>query len=249
MRNRILHIILGLLFSWSVYAEQTPYLCEIGLQGGCGYYVGEAAPHLFQNVQYAAGVHFRYKFDQRWSLKLNGVYQLIKGPYQDYRNPDNQALVDYRTRNGLDDKSRWSSKMVNIDVTAEFNFLRFGLPEYDERIKPYSPYLFLGVGCGLIPGPAGDFGKIVAYIPVGIGFKWQFVKWGALHLSWQHNIYLSDDLENVWEGNSNLLGNTHNLNKTNIMNMDVTSQLTLGIVFAFAQRRKVCRMCEQENRR
>ncbi len=231
------------------FADNRPYLCELGLQAGLGYYAGEAAPHIFQNVQYAAGGHFRYKFDSHWSLKLNGMYQLIKGPYQDYRNPDNYDLERYRRIHFLTEESKWKSPMVNIDVTAEFNFFRLGIPEYDGRVKPYSPYIFLGVGCGIIPGSKGNFKNAAAYIPLGIGFKWQFVRWGALHLAWQHNIYLSDDLENVWEGTTNLLGNTHNLNKSNIMNCDITSQLTIGIVFAFAQQRKVCRLCEEESLR
>ena len=68
-------------------------------------------------------------------------------------------------------------------------------------------------------------------------------------MAWQHNLCFSHDLENVWDMNRNLLGNPHNLNGSNIMNMDITSQLTVGIVFAFAQERKVCRTCEQENKR
>lgn len=54
MRNRIVYIVgLLLVSSWAI-AEERPYLCEIGLQGGLGYYAGEAAPHIFQNVSYAA---------------------------------------------------------------------------------------------------------------------------------------------------------------------------------------------------
>lgn len=248
MRNRtILYYVLGLLLlPIALRAEERPYLCEIGLQGGCGYYVGEAAPHIFQNVRYAAGAHVRYKFTNRWSIRMSGMYQLLEGPYKDYREPDNLYLSAF-PKDGL-----WFTQMANIDVAAEFNFLRFGMPEYDERIKPYTPYLFLGVGVGVLPGPKGNWTAAAAYLPLGIGFKWQFCKWVALHVQWQHNIYFSDDLENVWikkMGDSkmiNPLGNTYDLNKANIMNMDVTSQLTLGIVFAFGQKRKVCRICDQD---
>ena len=236
---------MGLLLPMALLADDRPYLCEIGLQGGCGYYVGEAAPHIFQNVRYAAGGHFRYKFNNRWAVRLEGTYQLIEGPYKDYREPNNPYLISF-PKDG-----RWSSQMVNIDVAAEFNFLRFGMPEYDTRIKPYTPYLFLGVGVGILPGPRGNWTAAAAYFPLGIGFKWQCCKWVALHVQWQHNIYLSDDLENAWVANAegktiNPLGNTYDLNKANIMNMDVTSQLTLGIVFSFGQKPKVCMLCDQD---
>lgn len=230
-----------------VWADNRPYLCEIGLQGGLGYYAGEATPHIFQDVSYAGGLHFRYKFTRHLSLKMNGMYQLIQGPYQDYRNPDNAALMNYRNQHKLTDDSHWSSRMINMDITAEYNFFRLGIPKFDGRVKPYSPYVFLGLGCGLFPSPVNEFGKMAVYLPLGIGFKWQFVEWGALHVAWQHNIYFSDDLENVWNGSKNILGNTCNLNGSNIMNMDITSQLTVGIVFAFAKERKICKLCEEQN--
>lgn len=240
-----------LLLPMALLADEQPYLCEIGLQGGCGYYVGEAAPHIFQDVNYAAGLHFRYKFDKRWSIKVNGMYQVIKGPYQDYREPNNKKLEEYVENKKLTAADRWNSSMVNMDVTAEFNFLRFGMPEYDTRIKPYTPYLFLGIGAAVIPGPRGEWTNVAAYLPVGLGFKWQFSKRCALHVAWQHNIYFSDDLENVWMKNEegkmiNPLGNTYDLNKANVMNMDISSQLTVGFVFAFAAKKKICRTCEQE---
>lgn len=234
-----------LLLPMALWADEQPYMAELGLAGGCGYYVGEAAPHIFQDVRYAAGLHFRYKFDKRWSIKVNGMYQLVEGPYKDAREPNNPYLK------GFSADGRWKTQMVNMDVTAEFNFMRFGTPEYDTRIKPYTPYLFLGIGAAVIPGPKGEWTNAAAYLPVGLGFKWQFSKRCALHVAWQHNIYFSDDLENVWVKNEegkmiNPLGNTYGLNKANVMNMDISSQLTVGIVFAFAAKPKVCRTCEQE---
>ena len=56
-------IVAALLFVPKAQAQnEQPYLCELGLQGGCGYYVGDAAPHIFTNVREAYGIHFRYKF-------------------------------------------------------------------------------------------------------------------------------------------------------------------------------------------
>ena len=68
--------------------------------------------------------------------------------------------------------------------------------------------------------------------------KWKFAKRFGLNLAWQHNLYIADNLE----GMANL-NNTYDLNGSNILNFDVTSQLTLGIVFEFAKEKAVCRTC------
>ena len=82
MTKGIKHSIFALLLclGMTAYAqEQRPYLCEIGLQAGCGYYVGDATPHIFTNPREAYGIHFRYKFTKRWALQVKGLTQRITG--------------------------------------------------------------------------------------------------------------------------------------------------------------------------
>lgn len=205
----------------AVRTDQRPYLCEIGVQAGCGYYAGDANPHIFTNVREVYGAHFRYKFDPRWALQVKGLQHTIKGKYE--------------FKNGA--KGNWKDQMINVDVMAEFNFFRLGLKQYDKRVKTFSPYIFAGVGASLY---GNNFNKVACYIPLGIGFKWNFAPQWGLNLAWQHNIYTVDDLENVDD-----YGNTWKMNGTNWLNCDVTGQLTLGIVFAFGRHKKVCRHCEQ----
>ena len=212
----------------SAHAEERPYLCEIGLQAGCGYYVGDAAPHIFMNVREAYGLHFRYKFTKRWALQVKTSGQRISG-------------YDYTIRGEKLD-SRWTNQLINMDVMAEFNFFRFGSAnKYDKRIKPYTPYIFLGIGTGIYGADMENkptFGNVMAYIPLGIGFKWKFSDWCGLNVAWQHNIYMADNLES-----RETLDNKHQLNGWNWMNCDLTGQLTLGIVFEFGRATRECRMC------
>lgn len=201
-----------------------PYTCEIGLQGGCGYYVGDAAPHIFMNVREAYGAHFRYKFTKRWAIQAKLSGQRIAGS-------------DYTIRGEKLD-TKWQNRLYNIDVMAEFNFFRFGSAnKYDKRIRPYTPYIFLGIGAGMYN--AVDKGmSATAYVPLGIGFKWKFHdRWG-LNIAWQHNIYMADNLEGRYT-----LDNKHQLNGWNWMNCDLTGMVTLGIVFEFARAKKACRVC------
>lgn len=219
---------LFLCMGLSAFAQGEPYLCEIGLQGGAGYYVGDATPHIFMNPREAYGVHFRYKFTKRWALQAKVSGQRITG-------------YDYTIRGERLD-TKWQNQLINVDLMAEFNFFRFGSANrYDKRIKPYTPYIFLGVGAGIY-GANGEnkpiFNHVAAYIPLGIGFKWKFHDCVGLNIAWQHNIYMADNLES-----RDALDNKHQMNGWNWMNCDLTGMFTAGIVFEFARAKKPCRIC------
>ena len=222
----ILIIICGTLCS--VMHAQTngqPFLCEFGLQGGCGYYVGDATPHIFMNPREAYGAHFRYKFTKRWAIQAKFSGQRIVG--------------DKYTMNSERLNEKWSNRLYNVDVMAEFNFLPFGeADKNNRRIKPYTPYLFVGLGAGVYNGVNEGTMSVSGYVPVGIGFKWKFHERVGLNIAWQHNIYFLDDLE----GQSSL-NDTHHLNGSNWMNCDVTGMFTAGIVFEFARAKKACKIC------
>lgn len=208
----------------ALMAQSRPYRCEIGVQGGAGYYIGDASEHVFQNIREAYGLQFRYKFDKRWALAVKANHQRITGPMDDLRTTPPEMVGQM-----------WSNRLINVDVMGEFNFLRLSDPEYDHRVKCYSPFITLGVGATY----AFEGSKhLHAYIPVGLGFKWKFARRAGLNILWQHNIMLTDGIEGIAA-----LNNTHDMNGSNIMNLDVTSTLTLGIVFEFAQQKKVCRTC------
>ena len=212
----------------SAYAQGQPYLCEIGLQGGCGYYVGDAAQHIFMHPREAYGVHFRYKFTKRWAIQAKVSGQRITG-------------YDY-TMDGRKLDTRWQNQLINVDVMAEFNFFRFGeANRYDKRIKPYTPYIFLGIGAGVY-GANGEnkpiFNHAMAYIPLGVGFKWKFHDCVGLNVAWQHNIYMADNLES-----RESLDNKYQMNGWNWMNCDLTGMLTAGIVFEFGRAKAPCRIC------
>ena len=212
----------------SAQTDGLPYLCEIGLQGGCGYYVGDAAPHIFMNPREAYGIHFRYKFTKRWAVQAKFSGQRIVG---------NQYTIRGEKLN-----TQWSNRLYNVDVMGEFNFLRFGdAASYDRLIRPYTPYIFLGLGIGMYGDktPEGtDKMAVTGYVPLGIGFKWKFAEFVGLNIAWQHNIYFTDRLEG-----QDALGDKHALNGWNWMNCDLTGMITAGIVFEFGKAKKSCRIC------
>ena len=213
------------VLSTTVFSQGQPFLCEFGLQGGCGYYVGDATPHIFMNPREAYGAHFRYKFTKRWAIQAKFSGQRIIG--------------DKYTMNSERLNEKWSNRLYNVDVMAEFNFLPFGeADKNNRRIKPYTPYIFAGLGAGVYNGVNEGTMTASGYVPLGIGFKWKFHERVGLNIAWQHNIYFADDLE----GQSSL-SDRHQLNGSNWMNCDVTGMLTAGIVFEFARAKKACKIC------
>lgn len=230
VRNWMKYSIMAVLVCMvqNAFSEERPYLCEIGFQGGVGYYVGDATPHIFMNPREAYGIHFRYKFTKRWAIQAKVSGQRITGN-------------DFTIR-GEKLNSRWENRPINVDVMAEFNFFRFGSAnKYDKRIRPYTPYIFLGIGAGIYGADANNkltYSNAAAYVPLGIGFKWKFHDWCGLNIAWQHNIYIADNLESRKE-----LDNKHQLNGWNWMNCDLTGMLTAGIVFEFGKAKKECRIC------
>ena len=219
-----------------VQAEELPYLCDFGLQGGIGYYIGDAPKHkhLFINPREVYGAQFRYKFNNRWAVQVKGQFQRLA--------IDTLAV-------GTPSRPDINNGMINIDAVGEFNFFRYGEKGYDSRIKPITPYIFLGLGFAVYGqnpyGPKPDFSNFAIYLPMGLGLKWRFAPRWQLVAAWQHNLYLGKDRGDGLEAQP-MFGNTHDMNGNNFFNYDLTGQLTVGIVFEFAQQKGACKHCSWE---
>lgn len=240
--------------------------CEVGVQVGVGYYVGDAAKMIFANPREVFGAHARYNFDSRWAMHAKVQRQRIVYAYTPQPTDADPAPLSVKFQN----------PMWHFDVMAEYNFFRFGLHPYDSRIKPITPYLALGVGLTMSNKTAtpyrlkeleyprvqinkqdGEDGITFGgfYIPIAIGVKWKFAERWQLHASWQYQIYLKDNIEGYMRGYDKpeaitktepaILNNSNNLNGFNILNNDLTSSLTVGVVFEFGTREKKCYFCEE----
>jgi hypothetical protein len=125
---------------------------EVGLQVGVGFHEGMQSPsegvqRIYQNAlqQFADvfpmmetfGAVVRYSFDYHWAVQLQGMRQRI-----------------YFKEEGA---GYYYNAMWDLDVTAEYNFLPYGLRAHRPRgvkglrIRPYpaTPYVFMGVGVAM----------------------------------------------------------------------------------------------------
>lgn len=231
------------------------YSYDAGLQIGTGYYIGDANKIPFVQSRYAVGAQFRYKFNnQRFAIQFKMQRTCLAYSYameEPVDQPIEQPVVPIMYQNPM-----WTA-----DLVCEFNFFKFGSPSFDYRVKTITPYLFLGIGgsasnklaavMAANPFPTLNFKaiEVAVYVPVGIGFKWKFADCWQLQVAWQHQVYLSDNVEGylpnidyteddkLTEITHGVLDNSHDLNGFNILNNDLTSSLTVGIVYEFGEQK------------
>lgn len=231
------------------------YFMEVGAQGGMSYYIGELAHHAFVSSAECFGAQARLKINPRWAVQIKGQRQRVINTL----DQDN----DWGAVPG-----KYQVPMWHVDVSGEYNFFELGLDDYNIHMRSLTPYISLGVGLTVFNEYASDkdgFPKMAKgtnldyamYLPVGVGLKWKIADRWQLQLAWQHNVYLAngDGLEGVIVGckggddpwiayQDKYLNNSHEMNGSNIMNNDLVSTLTVGVVFEFGRREGTCMYCE-----
>lgn len=210
-KKNIRYIVLFFVCMFSINESygQEKFFYEIGPLGGMSYYIGEGNRTIFQNTQPTSGGVFRYKFNPRWVIAAKA---------------QTSAIAFEKRKNSF----------VEADVTAEFNFFHLERNTWHRFAKTYSPYLFMGLGLGLYKNNTEINSPF--YLPIGLGFKWNFTPRMNLNIEWQHQLYFADNTEGVIEWD-----NANNINGSNFMNNDLFSTLTIGITVNFGKESKICR--------
>jgi hypothetical protein len=262
-KSILFHIAFAVGLMWmllapaSVLADNTMYRYEIGAQAGAAYYMGELAPHPFMSTSETFGLQLRAKIDNRWALQAKGQRQRV------INNIPAGNIWNISA-------GRYQTSMWHFDITGEFNFFQYGYNSNDFRVRNYTPYIFLGIGATALNKKASkeegynllgwhtilkngqekmdyDEPGFALYIPVGIGFKWRFAPRWQLQAAWQHNLYMisGDGLEGGFKKDikDEPFNNQHNMNGSNVFNNDVTSTMTIGVVFEFMREKSVCVLC------
>lgn len=169
-----------LLISVTTFAQRH----EFGVFLGGSYYIGDLNPTAhFLNTRPGGGLTYRYTFNSRWALRVNGFYGQVVG--DDAVNPDQEKV---------DRNLYFKSNVVEIGSTLEFNFLKFVPGGTRDR---FTPYLFGGLavfrfnpmaeyngdwyelqplgteGQGTTEYPDRDpYALTTVSMPFGLGIKW-----------------------------------------------------------------------------
>ena len=214
MKKSLFITLLMLLAVLPVGAQQYKY--EVGPTLGMTGYLGEANNgNLFKHPSVTGGGIFRYIHNSRWAFKANLNYANIRGDSgkDETQYPDG---IDYS----------FTSNMIDLGLTAEFNFLNYGSGPAYKKLKPISPYMVAGVG--FVFAICDGHNQASFTIPIGIGVKYKYKDRWNIGFEFTMRKEFSDRID----GLSDLFGIKHSFAK----NTDWYSFAMFTVGYEFGKR-------------
>lgn len=136
------------------------YKYEIGAATGISSYMGDAnRTRSFHHPRIAGGALFRYNINLQWAIKANILGGSISGntAYSGNRFP-------------MEQEETFQRSFADIGSQIEFHFFRYSREYGYLGARPYTPYLFIGMGGTLATGEKPFYG---INLPIGLGFKYK----------------------------------------------------------------------------
>ena len=212
MRKKINKILLtgifASIFVSTTYAQQPFYRMEIGAWAGVG---SETSSTLYKTLRPAYGAMLRYKFDKRWSLRLDGgVYNIVS------------TFGDVVTKK----RTEYTNSLISSDLMFEFNFFDYEINEFNRHSQRFSPYIFAGIGATTY-----EFEKKREFqplVPFGLGFKFKIAPRWNFNIQYIHHLSFTDRLNGVYP-----LSDINDVKGSNFLNKDMISAITFSITVDF----------------
>lgn len=169
------HIVLNLLaltFAVTLFSQQRS--ADFGLFGGGATPISDYSRlKIFQSINPNAGVFYRYNFNSRYSLRINGLYGIVGA--SGYLNDLNTPVS-------------FQKQVFELAALFEINYLDFLLGVEHMR---FSPYVYYGLGFSFYQG------VLTGSVPIGTGVKYALNKrWTAGAEISAHKL-LNDELDNL----------------------------------------------------
>ncbi len=184
MRNLLIVFTLMLIFQCQMRAQRK---ADIGLIGGTDFYIGDMNPDIpFLSPRYAFGPIFRHNFNDRYSIRFQGVYANLEG------NEDPARNISQRVS-----PANFSVNLINLATQVEYNFF-----DYKTGDKPgfASPYIFGGFGYSLMLAAQTNTGispENHMTMPFGVGGKVNLTRRLSGGIEWSMNKSFSDRTDGV----------------------------------------------------
>ena len=215
-------LFLSLMTVSPVVAQQYKY--DLGPTLGMTGYLGDANNgNLFKHPSFTVGGQFRYNHNSRWAFKANLNYANIRGDSEKDETwyPDG---ANYKI----------SASLIDLGLTAEFNFLNYGRGPAYKKYKPISPYMVAGVG--FVFAICNGHNQASFTIPFGIGVKYKYKE--RLNLGFEFT--MRKEFSDRIDGLSDLNGIKHSFAK----NTDWYSFAQFSVTYEFGKRCIKCNYIE-----
>lgn len=221
--THIVAVVLTALAGWLNAASQE-YRFDTGAALGVAGYLGDLnESNMFKHPGLAGGFLFRYVQSSRWAFKGNLLYARLSGDSRDVKN----KFV-------LDEPIKFSSNVVDLSATVEFNFLHFGMGPRYKNYKRVSPYMVLGLG--MVVNFGKGFHGVALTLPMGVGVKYKLKE--RLNLGFEFT--MRKDFGDALDGLTDLRAIKHGFAK----NTDWHALALFTVTYEFSKRCVKCHYVE-----
>lgn len=218
--------LLWIISTANSHAQEYKY--ELGGAAGVSFYMGDAnKTKLYLHPGMAGGFLFRYNIDFHWSVKVGMFAGNVSGKSEDSGNifPFERHDSFHRT-------------LVELGTQMEFNFIPYSDKYAYIGAKPYTPYLFTGIGATYATGGKHFLG---ANIPLGVGFKYKLNNRVNMGCEFSMRKLLQDDFDVTAKNSEWNLDTPYGIESGFLKNRDWYSFTMFFLTWEFSLREDPCR--------
>ncbi|MDO5665157.1 MAG: DUF6089 family protein [Bacteroidia bacterium] len=218
-------LIATLFFVNNAGAQEYKY--EVGGALGTSFYLGDANKTKFYlHPGISGGALYRYNINFHWATKASLLAGTISGNTADAQNVF-----------PLGQQASFKRMFIDLGGQIEFNFLPFSDKFSYRNTKPYTPYIFTGVGATFATGNKLFFN---ANIPIGVGFKYKIRERLNIGFEFSMRKLFGDDFD-VTEKNADWsLNAPYGIKSSFLKNQDWYSLTMISLTWDFGLRNDPC---------
>lgn len=211
----------------TVNGRAQEYKYEIGGATGSSFYMGDAnRTKFYHHPGIAGGVLFRYNINFHWGIKTGLFAGNVSGRSDKSGNifPHGQQSSFHRT-------------LAELGGQVEFNFFPYSDRYAYLGTKPYTPYLFTGIG---VTYATGDNLFIDANIPFGMGFKYKLKNRMNIGIEFSMRKLFGDDFDVTEKTTGWNLDSPYGIESSLLKNRDWYSFTMIFLTWEFGIREDPC---------
>ncbi len=205
------------------------YKHEAGGMLGTSFYLGDAnRTRFYLHPGFVGGVLYRYNINFHWAAKTSLLAGEVSGSTRDVNNVF-----------PLEQQTSFNRIFIDWGGQVEFNFLPFSDKFSYKDTKPYTPYVFAGIGATFA---TGNKFFLNTNVPVGIGVKYKIKERMNIGFEFSVRKLFRDDFDAVEKNADWDLDAPYGIKSSIFKNQDWYSLTMISLTWDFGIRHDPC--CE-----